>query len=191
MRLTERVHNYLSAQLKSGDCAIDATAGNGHDTAHMAGLVGLSGHVIAVDIQPAAIDATEKRLRTQKLLSQTELRIGDHAKILRSLCTDYAQAISAITFNLGYLPGSDKHIQTRPPTTLEALNASRELLKPNGLLLITAYRGHVGGQAEADCVAEWMQAIRSENWLVEIHEPTTRDINRKPPILWRGVKSGF
>ena len=57
MRLTELAHDYLAQQLKPGDRAIDATAGNGHDSAYMAQLVGPEGHVLAIDIQHAAINA--------------------------------------------------------------------------------------------------------------------------------------
>ena len=138
MRLTKRVHDYLYQQLKPGDHAIDATAGNGYDTVYMAQRVGPSGHVIAIDIQPTAIHNTEQRLNAQECLQQTELQIGDHAEILHSLYPHYAHTISAITFNLGYLPGSDKRVQTTPQTTLRALGASQKLFKPEGYLLVTA-----------------------------------------------------
>lgn len=183
MRLTERVHHYLNAQLKPGDHAIDATAGNGHDTAHMASLVGPQGQVIAIDIQKTAIDATRERLTTQGCLEQVQLLGGEHSAILQSLCPKHARTICAITFNLGYLPGSDKHIRTTPATTLRALDASRQLLKPEGLLLVTAYRGHEGGQAEADTVARWMEILQTKGCSVESHTPATQG-TRTPPILW-------
>ncbi len=183
MRLTDLAHDYLSAQLKPGDRALDATAGNGHDTTYMAKLVGSTGHVIAIDIQAAAIAATRARLEAANCVAQAELLIADHAQALHSLCEHYAQTVSAITFNLGYLPGSDKSIQTEPESTLAALRAASELLKPNGLLLVTAYRGHDGGQTEAGIVANWMQKIESRGWSVDSHEPVVTG-DRIPPILW-------
>lgn len=183
MRLTEQVHHHLTAQLKPGDFAIDATAGNGHDTLHIASLVGPTGRVIAIDIQQAAIDATRERLSAHRCLEQTQLLTGEHSEILQSLCAENTRTLRAITFNLGYLPGSDKQIQTTPETTLSALDASRQLLKPNGLLLVTAYRGHPGGLTEADAVAEWMQTLRTNGWHVKSHAPETQG-NRTPPILW-------
>ena len=51
MRLTDLAHDYLNAQLQPGDRALDATAGTGHDTAYMAGLVGSEGHIIAIGEQ--------------------------------------------------------------------------------------------------------------------------------------------
>ncbi len=188
MRLTELAHHYLAQQLAPGDSAIDATAGNGYDSAKMAALVGASGHVIAIDVQAAAISATRKRLQAEGLLAQCELHIADHASTLQSLCPKRANTISAITFNLGYLPGSDKSIQTEPASTLDALHASSQLLKSDGLLLVTAYRGPEGGQSEANSVARWMQKVQSRGWSVESHEPVVGG-TRIPPILWVARKT--
>lgn len=188
MRLTDLAHDTLRDHLHLGDRVIDATAGNGYDSAYMAAQVGPVGHVIAIDIQEAAISATRARLETEDSLAQTELLVADHSKALQSLCSQYAQTISAITFNLGYLPGSDKSIQTEPESTLFALRAASELLKPNGLLLVTAYRGHDGGQAEATVVADWMQELKQRGWPVESHEPIVTS-GRIPPILWVARKA--
>jgi len=183
MRLTEHAHHYLSKQLNPGDHAIDATAGNGFDTTHMASLVGQEGLVIAIDIQEAAIEATRRRLKAQGCLLQVQLLTGEHSEILQSLSPEYEQSVSAIIFNLGYLPGSDKRVQTSAKTTLHALEISRKLLKPGGLLLVTTYRGHEGGQAEADSVIEWMQKIETLNWWVKRHDPAIKK-NKIPPILF-------
>ncbi|MFQ3223825.1 MAG: 16S rRNA C1402 N4-methylase RsmH [Lentimonas sp.] len=183
MRLVDLAHDYLNAQLQRGDRALDATAGNGYDSECMATRVGPAGHVIAIDIQNTAISATRARLEAANCINQTELIVADHAQALQSLCEQYTQTISAITFNLGYLPGSDKSIQTEPESTVVALRAASELLKQNGLLLVTAYRGHDGGQAEASIVANWMQTIKSRGWSVDSHEPVVTS-GRIPPILW-------
>jgi 16S rRNA C1402 N4-methylase RsmH len=188
MQLTDLVHDYLSAQLQPGDSALDATAGNGHDSTYMAQLVGPKGRIFAIDIQEAAIAATRERLEAASCLAQAELLVADHAQALQSLCTQHAQTISAITFNLGYLPGSDKSIQTEPESTLSALRAASELLKQDGMLLVIAYRGHDGGQTEASVVAEWMQHMDARGWSVESHEPVVNS-TRVPPILWVARKS--
>ncbi len=188
MRLTDIVHDTLSALLQPGDRALDATAGNGYDCTIMAQLVGVEGHVIAIDIQPAAIAASRARLEAADCLVQSELLVADHAQALAALCSQYAQTASAITFNLGYLPWGDKSIKTKPESTLGALHAASQLLKPGGLLLVTAYRGHDGGQAEANQVADWMQTIDSRGWTVESHEPIVPG-PRIPPILWVARKA--
>lgn len=183
MRLTERVHIILKQTIQPGDTAIDATAGNGHDTRAMAQLVGSSGKVFAIDLQSAAIEASRARLEHAGVLAQCELIQGDHAQVLHQLLVQGISA-AAITFNLGYLPGGKKELTTTPPTTLRALDASKSLITPGGILLVTAYRGHAGGMEEAGEVASWMRALPESTWRVEAKEPPTREADRIPPILW-------
>jgi len=184
MRLTEQVHSQLTALLRPGDRVIDATAGNGHDTLALAERVGPSGKVIAIDRQPAAIEATRVRLTAADCLNQCTFIEGDHADILNTLIPGFKTCVAAIIFNLGYLPGGEKNIITSPATTLPALDAARLLIRPGGLLLVTAYRGHPGGMEEATQVASWMQSQHSSEWSIESRETTTRAAKRIPPILW-------
>ena len=187
MRLTEKVHQILSDQIKPGDYAIDATAGNGHDTLFLAKAVGPTGKVLAIDLQTSAIEATRQRLDTATdPLGTVEICKGDHAEVLESRSEAEARSASAIVFNLGYLPGSDKCIQTLPSSTERALSASAQLVKSGGHLCVTAYRAHPGATKEADAVARWMQARAKEGWAVEYHEPPSPN---KPPILWLARKA--
>ena len=61
--LTQQAHTLLRRHVMPGDIVIDATAGNGHDTLLLAGLVGEQGSVICFDKQPAAIESAWSRLR--------------------------------------------------------------------------------------------------------------------------------
>ena len=97
------------------------------------------------------------------------------------LITNNAGKVSAITFNLGYLPGSDKSIQTHAESTEEALAASIQLLSPGGYLCVTAYRGHSGGIVEEETVATFMRKSQTEGHAVDFYEPES---NNSPPILW-------
>jgi ubiquinone/menaquinone biosynthesis C-methylase UbiE len=190
MRLTEYAHLKLKQVLRPGDLAIDATAGNGHDTLALAELVGTSGKVYAIDLQAAAIAATRKRLEAADRCAQCELVQGDHAEVLSDLLGHYHASAAGITFNLGYLPGSDKAVTTRPETTLRALDAAMRFVRPGGILLVTAYRGHRGGEEEAGEIEAWMWALPETNWQVEAKEPPTRDPKQVPPILWVARKKG-
>jgi predicted methyltransferase len=181
MRLTEKVHHILTNHLKEGDRAIDATAGNGYDTLFLAEQAGPSGKVIAIDIQDCAIQSTRERLESTGLIDRVRLVTDDHAVALKKLIVDDHENVAAITFNLGYLPGSDKGIQTRAESTEEALAASIQLLSPGGYLCVTAYRGHNGGIAEAETVETFMRSARSEGHSVECHEPGS---SNSPPVLW-------
>lgn len=182
MRLTELVHDRLKAQLRLGDFAVDATAGNGHDTVLLAKLVGTEGRVCSMDVQAAAMDATRERLQSADCLKQVELIKENHATALATLA-EAAPRAAAIVFNLGYLPGSDKRVQTHAADTLAALEASARLIASGGLIAITAYRGHPGGMAESQAVAEWMHAQKLKGWVAECHDPGMR-VQHAPPVLW-------
>lgn len=181
MRLTELAHHILTEHLQDGDRAIDATAGNGHDTIFLARQVGSEGRIITIDIQEAAIEATRTRLEQAKLLTRVTLRAGDHADIMEELALKHAAEFAAIIFNLGYLPGSDQGVQTQPTTTRQALHAALELLQPSGRLCVTAYRAHPGGLEEAATVEAWMQQQKAKGHSIEVHVPPS---DNSPPILW-------
>ena len=181
MRLTEKVHHILTNHLKEGDRAIDATAGNGYDTLFLAEQVGPSGKVIAIDIQDCAIRSTREKLESAGLIDRAILVTEDHAITMRKLILDDHENVAAITFNLGYLPGSDKSIQTRAESTEEALAASIQLLSPGGHLCVTAYRGHSGGTSEAETVETFMRKSQKEGHSVDYHEPES---SNSPPVLW-------
>ncbi len=181
MRLTEKVHTILTNHLHEGDQAIDATAGNGYDTIFLAEQVGLSGKVIAIDIQDIAIRSTREKLESTGLIDRVRLETDDHAISLRKLMVNDHEKVAAITFNLGYLPGSDKSIQTRAQSTEEALAASIQLLSPGGCLCVTAYRGHSGGTSEAESVESFMRKSQAEGHSVDCYEP---DSTNSPPVLY-------
>ena len=142
--LTRLAHELLRAQLCPGDIAIDATAGNGHDTLFLAQAVGPCGRVHGFDIQPAAILATRARLAAAGAAAPAELHLAGHeqmARLLPALCGK----VAAVTFNLGYLPGADHATTTGTNSTLEALEQALTLLRSGGALSVLAYRGHPGG----------------------------------------------
>ena len=181
MRLTEKVHQLLAQHIRAGDSSIDATAGNGHDTCFLAEQVGVSGKVIAIDIQARAIEVTLQKIAAAQFEERVSLRQGDHAIVLEKLTESHRSNFSTIVFNLGYLPGSDKNVQTEASNTEKALKASLQLLRKNGALYVTAYRGHPGGAIEAHMVENWMRAQEAAGHTVKSYEPATENT---PPILW-------
>jgi len=150
-----QAHELLARHLQPGDIAVDATAGNGHDTIFLSRQVGAGGIVHAYDIQEKALENTRQRLTEAVCTHPVHLHLQSHEHLLDTLPKHYRGRIAAVTFNLGYLPGSDHHTTTRSESTLEALQQSLVLLRPHGALSILAYRGHPGGQDEAVRVAEW------------------------------------
>lgn len=155
-RPTELLHLLLKSAIAPGDFVIDATAGNGHDTAFLARVVGETGEVLAIDVQPQAIESTAARLESEGLRDRVKLHLGCHADL-----ADLAGGKSpgAIVFNLGYLPGGDHGIITRPENTLKALEAATEILRPGGVLAVTCYPGHDGGAGEAAAVEAFIATL--------------------------------
>jgi predicted methyltransferase len=165
MRLVERAHELLGEVLREGDLAIDATAGNGHDVAFLTEQVGNSGKVYAFDLQKEAIEATAKLL-AEKGLENVELHPCGHERMDEVLPPEIFGQLVAVTFNLGYLPGGDKSVVTQTTTTRMALRLSMDLLRPGGLLVVVAYRGHPGGPEECAAVREELSLL-SENLSIE------------------------
>lgn len=149
----------LRSALQAGGYAIDATAGNGHDTLLLAQCVGDQGKVYAFDVQAAALAATQERLQQAGLLHRVELVQDSHANLQQHIAQHIAHQVQAVVFNLGYLPGSDKTVVTQPESTLQALEQALELLQSGGVLVIVVYGGHAGAQAECAAVEQWVQQI--------------------------------
>jgi hypothetical protein len=148
-------HLFMRSFLQEGDRAVDATCGNGGDTLLMAGLVGETGRVWSFDIQQMAIDQTARRLSAAGSGAQVELIYRGHETL-----SEYVQGgISLVMFNLGYLPGGDRAVITRPETTMPALEMALSCLNPGGGLAVTIYPGHDGGKQEQQCVDGWAAGL--------------------------------
>lgn len=156
--LTQIAHEKIRRRLRDGDWAIDATAGNGYDTAFLAEQVGSNGYVHAFDIQTQAIESAMLRLARQGYSKRATIWQKNHADMLSHVPREWHNKVSAITFNLGYLPHSDRSIATCANHTLPALGQSVDLLKAQGILSLLVYKGHAGGRQEFQAVTEWLQA---------------------------------
>ena len=58
-------------------------------------------------------------------------------------------------FNLGYLPGGDHAIVTKPEITVSAIVQTYRLLRMGSLISVLCYRGHVGGMEESLAVIDY------------------------------------
>lgn len=157
------VHHLVGGYLQAGDVAVDATAGNGHDTVFLAQKVGEKGFVYAFDIQLQALDQTERRLKEVGLRERVHLIQAGHEEMDRYV---EKRPVKAVMFNLGYLPGSDKKVITRPETTLKAVQAALNLLAPGGVVSIIVYTGHPGGEEESTALAALLSTLDSRDYAV-------------------------
>lgn len=154
---------FIRPALRQGGLAVDATAGNGHDTLFLAGEVGPEGRVYSLDVQEAAVESTKKRLEAAGL--------SDRVSVLRLGHQEMEKAVSgradAVMFNLGYLPGSDRSMITRPDTTRAGVLAALRVLRPGGRLSVVVYTGHRGSLEESEAVAGLMASLSLDEFMVQ------------------------
>jgi len=149
------LRDILKPYIHSGDIVLDLTAGRGRDTLFLAENVGEEGQVHAFDVQEIALEETRKLLREKGLEQRVHLYALDHARVLEKVHAPVQVAM----FNLGYLPGHNHEITTQAFSTISALKAVLELLSTGGVIALTVYRGHDGGNQEALAVEEFLRAL--------------------------------
>ena len=174
----------ISSYIRPGDIVIDATCGKGLDSLFLAKstlLTSSSGKLYCMDIQQEAIEHTLRRLEVNGF---TNFDYGDR---ISYICQShetfpssiYPNSVSCIMYNLGYLPNPKKVLNkaliTTAETTLNSLKEATKLIKPNGIISIMAYRGHSGGEEEAQAVLTYLESLPDE-WRLVRHESTTSKV---------------
>lgn len=149
----------IEKTVSHGDCVVDATLGNGHDTLFLAHLIGESGMVFGFDIQEEAVSNTQKRLLDEQLADRVTLFHKGHEHILTSIPESHHGKIKAAIFNLGYLPGGDKSIVTTPSTTISAIKQLLEIMAPEGIIVLVIYHGHQEGAIERDALLPFVKHL--------------------------------
>lgn len=176
------LHQSLQLSIKEGAFCIDTTAGKGHDTVFLANLAGSAGKVLAMDIQPQALEAAAALVHKQGL-QQVEFVLDGHEHMAQ-----YAEAgtVDCIVFNLGYLPGGDHAIATKADTTIAALEQGLELLKPLGIISLAIYHGGDTGFAERDAVLQWLKQLDHKQYTVLVTDFYNRP--NYPPLAVQIIK---
>ncbi len=149
----------LETACSPGDIVVDGTLGNGHDTEFLAKLVGPNGQVYGFDIQEQAIVSTKKRLTELGLSDRVTLFQHGHEKIKTSIPPSLHGKVTGAIFNLGYLPGGDKSIVTKPSTTIAAIEQLLEIMAIEGIIVLVIYHGHPEGAVERDAVIQYVKSI--------------------------------
>ncbi|NLN65163.1 MAG: methyltransferase domain-containing protein [Clostridiaceae bacterium] len=170
-------HEYARRIVQPGDTVVDATMGNGHDTAFLASLTGREGKVYAFDIQKEAIENTKKRLLNEGL-SETCILIQDgHEKLGQYV----HEPVKLVLFNLGYRPGGDHTLCTLGETTLQAVQAAFAKLTVCGMIILVIYHGGDSGFEERDYLLERLPQFDPQFAAVMV----TQFVNlpNHPPIL--------
>lgn len=163
--------------------ALDCTAGNGHDTLFLAQAVGPRGAVLSFDVQEKAIAATKARLEQTGLSSRVRLARAGHETLSLLLPEAKPECVDVAMFNLGFLPGGNRTLITRPETTLAALRALLPRIRPGGAYSVHCYAGHAGGTQETRDVALWFQTLPWRFWRVFRQEFVNKTKNQEVLFL--------
>ncbi len=172
----EIAHDYLKNSVRPGSVVVDGTVGNGKDTVYLAELVGREGRVYGFDIQEQAIRAASDLIAVRGFSDTVILFKAGHENI-----ADYVnEPVDAVVFNLGYLPGGDHNIVTKPDSTVKAVRGSLDILKPGGLICIVVYTGHPGGLDERQALEEFLRRLDKKQYCAGKLDFLNRD---KAPYL--------
>ena len=177
-------HDFLSRTVKKGDTVIDATAGNGNDTAFLCDLVGESGRVFAFDVQQAAVERT-RALLEEKGFSNGTVILDGHQH-MDAYCKK--ESVDAVVFNFGWLPGGDHTSFTRKDTSIPAIQTGLELLRQGGVMSLCLFYGRNNGYEERDAVLALVRGLDDRRYSVMVIDFANR--KNDPPIFVWIVKEG-
>lgn len=155
------VQDFLAARLVHPRLCVDATCGNGGDTAFLCRLAGPEGRVLGFDIQPEAITSTRARLEKQGLTA--ELLCDSHANLLQYVRPG---AADIVMFNFGWLPGADHSVFSTADSSIPALEAALAALRTGGVLSAILYSGRVIGTDEKQSILGWLRSLPLEKYTV-------------------------
>ena len=160
-------HRFLRSTLAPGGLYLDATCGNGHDTLFLCSVAGENGRVIGLDIQPQAAANTNALLAANGMAAIGRAECCDHRELLRFAPPGSADCVM---FNFGWLPGAAHDVHSTADSTLPALQAGLDALKPGGVLAAVLYSGKVIGNAEKKAAAEFFRSLPLADYTVLICE---------------------
>lgn len=176
--MTDWIHSVLTNYIMEGDCCVDATMGKGGDTLFLCRMAGKTGSVTAFDIQEEALSFTEKRLKeaglSAALLLEGHEQMGKHFQ---------PETIQCIMFNLGYLPGGDHNLATKPETTIAAIEEGLRLLKTGGIMSICIYSGGDSGFEERDRVLEFLEHLDEKRYFIAKQEFINKGNHPPMPVF--------
>ena len=158
------VQDFLAARLVHPRLCVDATCGNGGDTAFLCNLAAPAGRVLAFDVQPEAICSTRARLEQAGVpADRYSLVCGSHADLLQYVQPGTADAVM---FNFGWLPGADHGVFSTAQSSIPALQAALQAVRPGGIVSAILYSGAVIGSDEKQAVLRFLRALPLKSFTV-------------------------
>ena len=173
-------HDFISRHVPRGGLCIDATMGRGRDTALLCRLVGPEGRVLAFDLQPQALESTARLLWEQGLEGRAELICKSHHLMVEHAAPE---SVDCIVFNFGWLPGGSHDLFTLPETSIPAIQAGLELLKPGGAMSLCIYYGGRSGYEERDALLAFLPTLDNRRYTVVVSRFVNRDGDVPIPVF--------
>jgi len=171
-------HDLWKKLLDSSDNAIDATCGNGKDSLFLASTLS-TGLMFCYDIQKKAIENTHKLLKEHAVDLNKITFINSSHETFSEIPN--CVPIKLITYNLGYLPGSDKSITTMKESTVNSIHKGLNLIVEGGALSITTYSGHLEGEKEQLEIFSLLDHLDKTQFVISVYQwPKAK----APCLIW-------
>jgi SAM-dependent methyltransferase len=148
-RVLQHAHQTLIQALSPQAVVVDATVGNGLDTAFILRHEFIK-HVFAFDVQEDALNIAKTLNPSYKVT----WILDTHANV-----DLYVDSCDGVIFNLGFLPGSTSPVSTTKTDVLIALEKLQQIIKPNGVIVIVVYPSHPEGIEEHLALQTWVKSL--------------------------------
>jgi ubiquinone/menaquinone biosynthesis C-methylase UbiE len=145
-RLAENPDKLLDGLITPGMTVCDVGCAMGFFTLPTARMVGSSGRVIAVDIQPKMISALRRRAKRRGLLDRIETRI----------CSDKGLGVDDLDGKVDLVLAI--HVVHEVPDRDRLMSELSRAVKSTGKMLVIEPKGHVKADEFADTVAAAVRA---------------------------------
>lgn len=168
--------------MQNAKVVVDATCGNGHDLLYLAEHADDGCHLYGIDIQDQAIYKSRSLLESKELTKNITLTFihRSHDIALEEEFVD--NSIDLMIFNLGYLPGSNHEVITKPHHTIEAIKTGLRKLSKSGVITIVAYPGTKEGMEEMQILTSYLSYLEQKLYNVCHWHPLNQIKN--PPELY-------
>jgi ubiquinone/menaquinone biosynthesis C-methylase UbiE len=133
-KLAHNPTRILAPFVRAGMTVLEPGPGMGFFTLELAGLVGPTGRVIAVDVQPKMIEVLQRRARRAGLFDRIDARVAPATSMgLKDL---EAKIDFVLAFAVAHeMPSAESFFAEAP-----------QAMKPDARLLLAEPSGHVGGE---------------------------------------------
>ena len=124
-------------------------------------LEGMFACLSNVSFDPEAIASTRAHLAQKGFTA--ELHRDSHANLLQYVTPGTADAVM---FNFGWLPGADHAVFSTAHSSIPALQAALQAVRPGGIVSAILYSGAVIGSDEKQAVLRFLRALPLKSFTV-------------------------